>query len=143
MKTFNHSNKSTINTNTINNITINSTTFRNNILNLSYNKKKTVQIEKNRSSNNMRNINKRNITIAKEIKDKRKRNLKLLMEQKNIINNLSTNQSTINNSIYSPLKAEAYESKVNTYILHNNTLEESRKEKGNLIIYIEKKNRQI
>ena len=49
------------------------------------------------------------------------------MEQKQIINNLSTNQSTINNSIYSPLKAEAYETKVNTYLLHNNKLQESRK----------------
>ena len=65
------------------------------------------------------------------------------MEQKQIINNLSTNQSTINNSIYSPLKAEAYETKVNTYLLHNNKLQESRKERGNLIINVEKKNKKI
>ena len=78
----------------------------------------------------MRNLNKRNINIAKEIKDKRKRNLKLLVEQKNIINNLSTNQNTINNSIYSPLKAEAYEIKASTslYIVINYKSQENKEE---------------
>ena len=52
------------------------------------------------------------------------------MEQKNIINNLSTNQNTINNSIYSPLKAEAYEIKASTslYIVINYKSQENKEE---------------